>query len=168
MYYYRVAFFLSIESFFYKIWAKFLRFSFNFYCYEFLEKKDSFLFFLLNNTSRSYIEFMVNTVNFFHHAQNFMKSDSLSKWDNLMTNISLVHDIIIKKNLDLILYPIRGNGEFYLDERKIFNKVQPYTHNIELEFIWSAYPTLTVFQFWYLLCIFFIVQKIKVLFLILL
>lgn len=52
-----------------------------------------------------------------------------------MTNISLVHDIIIKKNLDLILYPIRGNGEFYLDERKIFNKVQPYTHNIELEFI---------------------------------
>lgn len=86
-------------------------------------------------TSRSYIEFMVNTVNFFRHAQNFMKSDSLHKWDHLMSNLSLVHDIIIKKNLDLILYPIRGNGEFYLDEHKIFNKVQPYKHNIELEFI---------------------------------
>lgn len=90
---------------------------------------------------------MVNTVNFFHHSQTFKKGDWVSKWDNLLSNISVVHDIIIKKNLDLILYPIRGNGEFYLDERKIFNKVQPYTHNIELEFIWSAYPTLTVYQF---------------------
>lgn len=121
-----------------------MRFSFYFYFYEFLEKRDLFLFFLLKNTSRSYIDFMFNTVRFFRHAQNFSRIDSLDKWDYLMSNIDFVHDFIIKKNLDLILYPIRGYGEFYLDEHKIFNKVQPFRHSLELELMWSSYPLFTV------------------------